>query len=135
MKEKLKLLDIKIEAIIKRYRIRYYHEFVMSVVGFGLTCVYMLYVWARIPVFSIHLDTTMAYNITLAIRGQDLAGVFFALNPYFNLVSSLLLLGGCLWGALKLFSHSLGKISEIEYIPLIERVLEIEKEDEESGNE
>lgn len=135
MREKLKLLDIRINSIIKHYRVKYYYEFAMAVFCFGLACIYLLYVWVLLPVYAVHHNTTMTYNIVQAIRGQDLAGVFFALDPSFDLISAVMLFGGCLWGVSKLFYHSLAKISEIELVPLAERILEIEKEGKESGND
>ena len=59
-----------------------------------------------------------------------IAGVFFALNPLFDIVSSILLFGGCLWVVAKLFSHSLIKLSELELLPLKERIRKIEEEGE-----
>lgn len=135
MREKLKRLDAKIQSIIKRFRIKYYHEFAISVFSFGFAIIYMLYVCVRIPVLTVHLDTTMPFNITQSTLALDLAGIFFALKPVFELLSSVMLLGGFLWATLKLFSHSLVKISEIELVPLPERILDIEKEGEKSNDE
>lgn len=131
MREKLRLLNIRIGSIIKRFRVKYYHEFALSVFGFGLTCIYMLYIWVRLPLLFVHLNTTMKYNAAQAAMGLDLAGMFFALNPIFDFLSSVFLFGGCLWAVFKLFHHSLAKISEIEFVPLSERILEIEKEGKE----
>ena len=130
MKEKSGILKNRIESVLEKFRVKYYYEFALAVFSFGLTCIYVFYVYCRFPVFIVHSDTTMAYNMRLAVQDFDLAGVFFALNPMFDVVSSILLFGGCLWVVAKLFSHSLIKLSELELLPLKERIRKIEEEGE-----
>lgn len=142
MKESLKairdnfiLLNEQLDELLERYRVKYYHEFILSVFSFGIVGIYMLYIYVRIPLLSVHSNTTLAYNLKQTILNLDLAGAFFAFAPYFDFISSVTLFGGCLWGVIKIFHHSLAKISEVELIPLPERIKKIEKEGEEPEDE
>lgn len=131
MRENLRILKAQFDKEWERLRVKYYHEFALSVVAFGLTGIYLLYVYSRLVVFQAHSSTILSYNIRQAALSADLAGVFFALNPLFDIISSILLFGGCLWGVSKLFTHSLVKLSEVDLLPLTQRIQEIEKEGEE----
>lgn len=133
--DNLRLLNEQLDELLERYRIKYYHEFILSVFSFGCFGIYLIYIYSRLPILFVHQATTFAYNCKEAIRPFDLSGIFFAMDPFFELVSSLTLLAGFLWGSIKILQHSMAKISEIELIPLPERIKKIEKEGEESENE
>ena len=126
--ENFKQLNEQLDELLERYRVKYYHEFILSVLAYGIAGIYLLYIRAKAFALLVHIDTTFSYNVKEAILSMDLAGFFFALNPFFDMLSSVLLFGGGLWGITKLFHHSLAKISEVELIPLPERIKKIEKE-------
>ena len=133
--DNLRLLKEQIDELLERYRVKYYYEFILSVFCYGLMGTYALFVWARVPSLVVYTNTTFEYNLSQSLIPFDIVAFFFTFTPFFSYASEAALFFAGMWATTKLWHHSLVKVSEIELIPLPERIKKIEKEGVESKDE
>jgi len=120
-------LFVRINESLDKYRVQHYGEFVMSWLGFDMVVIYGLYVISRYPVVLTEIRTMSTRGIS---TDGLLVGLFYAFTPLFEFASLALLMGGFVWAVNKVMYHSLRKISEYETMTLVERIADLEKDND-----